>query len=317
MRTPPFRMAAPSYLLGGWIPLPLPENAKSPPPTGFTGNTDAIPTRKQIERWQYTRGYGNIALRLPPTVVGIDVDAYRGGGELLDRLQGQLEPLPPTFSTTARTDGSGVYYFRIPSGVQLAGQLGTGIEVIQHHHRYVVAPPSTHPELGTRYRWQYDRRDVVEGSHPAIEDLPPLPSSWVEAFRREPSAGRARRHPSTYGFETVDPPAPDAEPEIDRVGAIVQAFLDDHYHHLDLVDDSTRIARLVVEQLRPGPSTVRDGRRHHLDGTTTPGPVLYVVDDGRPVRPYNPLETLADHEAVGVFEFTTWARMPETEENPG
>ena len=61
-------------------------------------------------------------------------------------------------------------------------------EVIQHHHRYVVAPPSVHPS-GRRYRW-------LGGNPLPVNDLPSpgAAMSWLEALSEskpvsQPAAG--------------------------------------------------------------------------------------------------------------------------------
>ena len=92
-----------------------------------------------------------------------------------DALLGQFDPLPPSPRATSRDDGiSGIRLYRVPSGWKGAGILPAAPvceghplpdgrearpgnlvspgEVIQHHHRYMVAPPSVHPS-GRPYRW--------------------------------------------------------------------------------------------------------------------------------------------------------------------
>ena len=47
--------------------------------------------------------------------------------------------------------------------------------MIQPHHRYVVAPPSIHPDTGRAYRWR-------SGSITKVGDLPALPQPWLDAL---------------------------------------------------------------------------------------------------------------------------------------
>ncbi len=70
--------AAPVYLERGWVsPLPLEYRTKAPPEDGgYTGHDAKIPTVDQLGKWIDKYPNGNIALRLPPGVIGIDVDAY-------------------------------------------------------------------------------------------------------------------------------------------------------------------------------------------------------------------------------------------------
>lgn len=302
MTARPFGDYADQYAAAGWIPLPLPGRRAFPPPRSNTGPRSLPPSRQSIDRWRKVRPSSNIGLRLPTTVVGFDVDDRRLGGALIARLEQKFGPLRPVwqirYSATRR-----VYLFRIPEGVELVAQLGVGVDVIQHNRGYVMAPPSTYC-VGCS-AGSLDPRDtheehapvfVIAGAEldtstvPAAADAPELPAVWLAAFRRSPQP-----HPSTYEYDRWAGATDDEiRAEADRVDAIVSRFSADAL-----------------------PSIVRNGRRHFVDGSTAPGPVLYVVADGRPVRPYVPTEELGDHEAVGVFEFTTWARTPPTEENRG
>jgi len=152
----------------------------------------------QVRLWLKSDPAGNIALRLPDDVIGIDLDLYPDPSKdhpavermaAWDALLGQLGPLPESPRATGRDDGiSGIRLYRVPSGWKGAGILpGAPVceghplpggreakpgdrvspgEVIQHHHRYMVAPPSVHPS-GRRYRWH-------GGNLPAVSGLPSL-----------------------------------------------------------------------------------------------------------------------------------------------
>jgi Bifunctional DNA primase/polymerase, N-terminal len=173
-RPSPYERTARVYLERGYDPLPLPAGRKHPPPKGFTGYGGALVTERDVARWLRLGPFGNIALRAPEGVVGIDVDAYHDGLVTLADLEEAHGKLPPSWTSTSRTDGSSVRLYRCP--VPLPGVLGAGIEVVQHHHRYLVAPPSRHPE-GRRYRWSHpDGRPV---RYPPTPDrLPALPEAW-------------------------------------------------------------------------------------------------------------------------------------------
>lgn len=174
--------AALEYVSRGWdAPLLLPAGEKSPPPEGYTGNHGRVPDSDQIHEWIKRCPDGNIALRLPSDIVGIDVDVYRGGAGGLAELEEAYGPLPATTACSARTDGSGIRLFRVPSGTHLAGNPAPGVETVQHHHRYVVAPPSLHPQVGRNYRW-FDTATGDNVAIPRAEELPGLPEAWVEGL---------------------------------------------------------------------------------------------------------------------------------------
>lgn len=153
---------------------------------------------EQVQRWERENPSANIALRLPNGVIGIDLDLYddpgkdHPAGERLAawrELEIQLGVLPESPRATSRDDGvSGIRLYRVPAGWKCAGILpGVAVceghslpdggearpgdlvspgEVIQHHHRYMVAPPSVHPS-GRRYRW-------LGGTPGAVCDLPSM-----------------------------------------------------------------------------------------------------------------------------------------------
>ena len=173
--------------------VPLPRAKKHPPPKGFTGRGGRAPTRDEIEAWRWRFGGGNVAFPLLLGMAGIDVDDYgdKHGAATLAEAERRWGKLPPTVRSQNRSDGvSGIKLFRIPPGVVLHGKvefpelhLG-GIDVIQHHHRYVVVWPSIHPS-GRLYVWFDERIDIVLTGPPRLKDLPELPAAWVEALRAE------------------------------------------------------------------------------------------------------------------------------------
>lgn len=195
----PFRMYAQKYLEAGWEPLPLPAGDKFPPPTGFTGRHDTRVDSEQIERWmkKYDER-ANLGFRPPPGVLGIDVDQYPGksgkkskvGGESLAALTEAYGELPPTWVSTARTDGiSGIRWFRVPAEFIWRGKLGLDIESVWHRYRFAVAPPSLHPELKSAYLWYPPGADLGSettahrGDLVRPEALPELPEEWVDGLQ--------------------------------------------------------------------------------------------------------------------------------------
>ena len=191
----PFASFSERYTDAGWNGvLPLPAKRKKSPPDGYTGDEGAYPDVIQLDRWRATRGRGNIALRMPPGVIGIDVDAYgdKRGRETFNRWLGEYGPLPTTWVSTSRHDGiSGIRFFRIPEGIKLIGAMGD-VEIIQRHHRYAVVAPSLHPE-GREYRWISPDGEEVPGEVPHLDDLPDLPEPWLTGLRVDNKTASERR----------------------------------------------------------------------------------------------------------------------------
>jgi len=136
-----------------------------------------------VETWCEDHPGGNIGLRLPAVAIGIDADTWKGpaAAEAWDNLLRQFGPLPAEAPwCTSRDDGvSGIRLFAVPGGYRAVTDLGEAGEVIQHHHRYVVAPPSIHPGTGKPYRWV----NAPDGRLPDARKLPPLPPAWLAGLR--------------------------------------------------------------------------------------------------------------------------------------
>ena len=157
-----YARGAPLYWEAGWrAPLPFLPRTKSPPLTGWTGYDGRWPDEEQINQWARERPrLSNLGNRLYYGVIGIDVDAYdtKTGGQTLAEAESRWGPLPPTYRSTSRIDDdvSGIRVFRVPVGVFFRSVIiqGAGladIEIIQPHHRVVIAWPSIHPKTGQRY----------------------------------------------------------------------------------------------------------------------------------------------------------------------
>lgn len=174
-----------AYRDAGWLGvLPIPARQKKPVPAGYTGRDGAWPSYPDVYDWAEQFPDGNIALRLPAGVIGIDVDHYEGkdGGGTLDALQDAYGPLPETWRTGSRADGvSGIRLYRVPEDLRWPGDLGNGIEIIQTRHRYAVVWPSVHPNGGT-YRWTGPDGVTRASGVPTPADLAPLPPAWVDAL---------------------------------------------------------------------------------------------------------------------------------------
>jgi len=193
--TGPYEQAAMTYLRRGWAPLPLPARSKKSPPTGWTGYDAPYPSGADVSEWSLNgEASHNLALRMPPVVLGIDVDAYgsKPGAETLREAEARLGPLPATWVSTSRDGLSGIRLYQVPAGRVWADVVGPGVEVIHYGHRYIVAAPSIHPDTGAVYRW-----DAPDGSRgvpgPIVDDLPPLPDAWVAELDRGPVSERSTK----------------------------------------------------------------------------------------------------------------------------
>ena len=191
----PFKAWARQYLQLGWSPIPLNLRSKDPVPEGFTGAKagDRYVTAEDLRTWLAPRAMvkvgnliyppGNIALRLPRDIVGIDVDAHSGkaGSATFKKALEEWGALPPTWKTSSRPGSplSGIYLFRVPVGLAWPGNLGKaarawgtgegegsapggkvggpitgGVDLIRWDHRYIMVGPSVHDKAPfNEYFW--------------------------------------------------------------------------------------------------------------------------------------------------------------------
>jgi Bifunctional DNA primase/polymerase, N-terminal len=205
-RTYPFREGAPVYRARGWPgTIPVSRNGtKRPLAPGITGHEGTDADDGYLAELVRKYGWANLGLRLALDIIGIDVDAYDGkcGGRTLRSLSGRLGPLPVTWRSTSRAPEdpvSGIYLFRAPRkpGWTWTGDLGvgSGIEIIQRHHRFATVWPSLHNSTGRPYRWW---RGTGEAAIPGPEDLPLLPVKWARYLlsSREFRPGRKAAAPA-------------------------------------------------------------------------------------------------------------------------
>lgn len=201
-----FSDLAEPWLMKGWQgTLPLPARAKFAPPAGFTGQTGIMPTTSQINQWKNSTG--NIALRLPQNVVGIDIDAYgeKHGGETILSLETTLGKLPETVRISSRNNESGIYLFRNVSHKTLRGIAGPGIEIIQFSHRYAVGPGSIHPTTQGEYHLLAGDEILSESDYPTIRQLPRLPRKWVSYLEAaDTTPVKTPRFTQQSGLETTE-----------------------------------------------------------------------------------------------------------------
>ncbi|ORX19412.1 hypothetical protein AWC27_00085 [Mycobacterium szulgai] len=158
----------------------------------ITGYSPDDATEAQIRGWPTTfrnAGEVNLGIRCPVGVIGIDVDAYDGkrGLATLTECETRWGPLPPTWITTAREDGSGHRWYRVPpgwSGHDPKAQDGSDghIELIQRHHRYAAVPPSGHVN-GSDYRlYGPGGEEITPGILPPPSQLPELRAAWLDGL---------------------------------------------------------------------------------------------------------------------------------------
>ena len=182
--------AALLYLKAGWHPIELLAGQKEPPTftkhrTGHEG-TDLTATDIDALAWA-----GNLGIRMPPDVIGLDVDAYKKGLESLRDLIDKLGPLPATYiSHNHRNDESGIRFFLVPRMPAWIAGL-PGIDIIQRHHRYAAVWPSTHPS-GRSYDWWDQTIKAPAEAIPHVDDLPDLPQPWIEELSRDEANGHSR-----------------------------------------------------------------------------------------------------------------------------
>jgi len=199
-------------------PLPLPYGKKSSPPTGWTGETAPYASAADVARWVAQRPDANIALRLAPDVVGIDVDAYDGrpGVETIADFEAKFGPLPPTWVSSARPAPSGIRWYVLPDGETSAGMgdLGPGCELIRAGHRYACVPPSLHP-LGVPVAWRNpDGRP--SDTPPTKSGLPVLTGRQVEGLAAHRTSTPRRTTPipapasQKEGASSASPEVPEA-----------------------------------------------------------------------------------------------------------
>lgn len=159
--------------------LPLPKNSKAAPPLGSTGVSGVALEEEVLFEIADQDEVGNVGIRLPKTVIGLDFDLYKDSTSLQD-LQRELGLLPEAPAVSSRGVENGfTALFAVPADTHFETSAGTAVDVIQHDHRYTVAPPSIHPS-GSKYSWVEWQGGQALPWIPEISDLPDLPLSWLE-----------------------------------------------------------------------------------------------------------------------------------------
>jgi putative DNA primase/helicase len=182
----PYAAVAEAMWRAGWHGvLPLPRGKKHAPPAGWTGRGAPYLSFPDLFSLVDTEGAAgaNICVRVPETVVGIDVDHYgsKRGGDTLAALEARWGALPATWRSTSRgrENPGGIRFYRVPAGLHFVGGF-EAIEIIQEGHRYAVVWPSTNPDAGgARYQWFGPDGEPVDG-FPKVDELPELPAVWID-----------------------------------------------------------------------------------------------------------------------------------------
>jgi hypothetical protein len=185
------------YAIRNWRVLPL--NGKIPAISGREGGKgvlDATTDLNTVAAWWSGRYAGcNIGLRVPETMVVVDVDPRNGGLDSLAEIETQHGPLPHTLTTwSGRGDGGRHLFFRRPQGKLTAKRLGAGIDV-KASSGYVVAPPSIHPYTGN----PYTRIDATVATPPTW-----LVGLLVNSPVNRPLARLPHRHTAHHGPSIAD-----------------------------------------------------------------------------------------------------------------
>jgi putative DNA primase/helicase len=173
----PFHTAASDYYKAGYLPIPLPQGKKFPPPKGVPNDVEY--TEATLANWLSSPRHHNIGCIVPDGVVVFDIDG-KPGQETLAELENRLGPLPSTWMSFRGDPDRYHLWFVCDAGMVWPGKLGAGLDVIYRHYRYMVCPPSVHPD-GGQYRWANLRNDSLRatmGYLPAIDEFSDLPTSW-------------------------------------------------------------------------------------------------------------------------------------------
>lgn len=145
-------------------------------------------SREQIEKWSKTHGPFNVALRVPKNVIGLDIDEYKGDLDRLKKLESELGELPPTWNSDSRGGTGGKLLFRVPD--ELASDKWqsniSGITIVQHTHRYVMALPSRNKESNSRYQWYMGLNGLLVPDYqiPTVDELSEIPKEWASVLKK-------------------------------------------------------------------------------------------------------------------------------------
>ena len=177
--------------------VPLPAGEKQPPlgPTGGAAPQQTVDEARH--NFDHVEDNCNVALRLNDSVLILDIDDHGGdkqGASVLAELEKDHGKLPDTAYNTRHGADSGSRHliFKVPAGIKWIGKISGGIDLLQFSHRYAVVEPSV--VEGKAYHW-YDRDGKKLDKPPHMDELPELPSAWVEFLKKGALADHAKYAP--------------------------------------------------------------------------------------------------------------------------
>jgi hypothetical protein len=209
-----YQIASALYRSLGWEEVvPAREAPESKKPLEGIRNVfgrEGKATQAQMDGWEHNFPTRNCLLKMPPGVIGIDVDHYdkvtkdriirkRGYDSLLRDIV-RFGDLPPTFSSTSRgaEQPSRILFFRVTPGSEFHPEPYEDVEIIQRHHRYAVVYPSIHPDTKRQYFWYNPSGRACTPPRPS--DISELPQEWYAPLQSSQKISKASR--SRTGLQT-------------------------------------------------------------------------------------------------------------------
>jgi hypothetical protein len=151
--------------------FPLKPDSKRPLVSQHQATTDAEVLAGWWQRWPQAL----IGHRISPGRMLLDVDPRHGGMETWEALEDEYGPFRiGRMHYSGRGDGGFHAWFLRPDGLDRlsvkrlhqwarerevgqavgADKWTSGIDLLTHHHRYTILPPSPHPVTGQPYWWR-------------------------------------------------------------------------------------------------------------------------------------------------------------------
>lgn len=137
------------YAAKNWRVIPVIGKA----PAGGFGTHHASNDADVIRGWWAQFPIANVGIVCDDETQVLDVDPRHTGDQTLETLVAKHGPLPETL-TTITGGGGRHYWFRIPAGMRIR-RVGPGCDAIVNN-KYVVSPPSVHPDTKQLYEWSSD-----------------------------------------------------------------------------------------------------------------------------------------------------------------
>ncbi|MDP9394621.1 MAG: bifunctional DNA primase/polymerase [Actinomycetota bacterium] len=183
--------AALTYAEHGWPVFPLrgklPAKPKAKGGNGFHDATTDVEMVRSM--WRSYPG-ANVGVRTGEAagIAVLDVDGEKGIRSLT-RIERERGVLPGTVVSMTGSDGLHMLYgWREGLGIG-AGTFGVGLD-LRGEGGYIVAPPSIHPDTGSRYRWA-GNGDFAHELPPWPDAILPLPAAKAKTTVEGPFASPA------------------------------------------------------------------------------------------------------------------------------